>query len=536
MQTMTQGRDRISLAHRAALAVKEVARQLSLVAVVFSVAALVMGTAGTSYAKKAKGGDPAILLDTIVVSNFGSLFNGSVVVFPVGSTMGSGAATHIIGGNTFLGDENGAAGDSRATFSLDVAVAVPLGIAGLLPNGYVVIFGPTANQNSFPGVLIGSFPGFEFTGLSLSQGVAYADPYASFTGELFDEGLGELLAVSNFAHSPAPDSVVVGPDGAVPGPAEGICAINPEGAFGVGSITEYLSAFLLPLNPQNLEGSVSDEPPFPFPFATPPTVTVENIATGTFTTPNVTIGGCASWLFGPIGLTFDSEGFLYVVNELGKYVTVYAPDAEGDAIPLAIIGLTGDTEGAFIDPQYIAIVNDDGDPDDDVIAVTDIGTSKNISAQGSVKFFEPFEDCPMTPLLPVPPFTCYGEQTASLQGKATKLKRPLGIAADTALDDFDDVFYVANNNKNTLQEYVDFDFFGGTQNVPPTLTLNKKKTFLNFPVGVALSQFTPSPEETGTETFTPTPAPTATATATATDTPTATATATAVPTETIGIQ
>ena len=102
------------------------------------------------------------------------------------------------------------------------------------------------------------------------------------------------------------------------------------------------------------------------------------------------------------------------------------------------------------------------------------------------------------------------------------------------------MFYVANNNKNTLQEYVDFDFFGGTQNVPPTLTLNKKKTFLNFPVGVALSQFTPSPEETGTETFSPTPVPTATATATATATvtatPTATATATAVPTETIGIQ
>ena len=357
---MTQGRDRISLAHRAALAFKEVARQLSLVAVVFSVAALVMGTAGTSYAKKASGGDPAILLDTIVVSNYGSLFNGSVVVFPVGSTMGSGASIHIIGGNTFLGDENGAAGDSRATFSLDVAVAVPLGITGFLPNGYVVIFGPTANQNSFPGVIIGSLPGFEETGLSLSQGVAYADPYASFTGELFDEGFGELLAVSNYAHDGGL-GVVVGPDGSDPGPAEGICAVNPEGAFGAGSVTEYLSTFLLPLDPQNEVFSISDEPPFPFPLGTPPTVDVLNTDSDELTTPFVTIGGCASWIFGPIGLTFDSEGFLYVVNEIGKYVTVYEPEAFGDAIPLAIIGLTGDTAGAFIDPQYIAIVNDDGD-------------------------------------------------------------------------------------------------------------------------------------------------------------------------------
>jgi len=532
------------LAHRAALAFKEVARQLSLVAVMFSVAALVMGTAGTSYAKKASGGDAAILLDTIVVSNFGSGTAGSIVTFPLGSTMGSGAATRIIGSNTFLGDGNGATGDTRGSFSLNVAVGAN-GVAGLLPAGFVLVFGPTANQNSFPGVLIGSPLNpdptgdpflFDFSGVTLPQGVAYADPFASLTGEFFDEGFGELLAVANFAYTPAPTSVVVGPDGAVPGPAQGICAVNPQEPFGEGSITEYLSAFLLPLNPQSLATSVSDEPPFPFPFDTPPTVTVENSAfvppQPEIRTANVTIGGCASWLLGPIGLTFDSEGFLYVVNEVGKYVTVYEPEAIGDAIPVAIIGLAGDTAGAFVDPNYIAIVNDDGDPGDDVIAVTDVGTSKNISSQGSVKFFEPFEDCPEVPLLPVPAFTCYGEQTATLQGKATKLKRPLGIAAEAADDDFDDVFYVANNNKNTVQEYVGFDFFGGSQNVPPTLTLNKKKTFLNFPVGVALSQFTPSPEETGTETFSPTPVPTATATATATATVTATDTPTATPSPT----
>ena len=51
-----------------------VARRLSVVTAVFAIAALVAGTAGTSYAKPHhKGPD---LLDTVVVSNNGALFAG----------------------------------------------------------------------------------------------------------------------------------------------------------------------------------------------------------------------------------------------------------------------------------------------------------------------------------------------------------------------------------------------------------------------------------------------------------------------------
>ena len=65
---MTQGKDGISLAHRAALRCRAIARQLSVVALVASAVALVVGTAGSSYAADKK------TEDTVVVSNFGTLF------------------------------------------------------------------------------------------------------------------------------------------------------------------------------------------------------------------------------------------------------------------------------------------------------------------------------------------------------------------------------------------------------------------------------------------------------------------------------
>src|SRR5258708_40176421 len=77
MQTMTQGRDGISLAHRAALGCLAVARRLSVVVLVMSIAALMAGTPGTSYAKKPTLPPGKSTEQTVVVSNFGSLFAGS---------------------------------------------------------------------------------------------------------------------------------------------------------------------------------------------------------------------------------------------------------------------------------------------------------------------------------------------------------------------------------------------------------------------------------------------------------------------------
>ena len=107
MQTMTQGTQSISMAHRAALGCLAVARQLSVVVVMVSIIALVAGTAGTSYAKK-KTPEDRSTEDTVVVTNFGSLFAGSVETFAAGSVLNSGPIRQIRGSNTLIGAGNGA--------------------------------------------------------------------------------------------------------------------------------------------------------------------------------------------------------------------------------------------------------------------------------------------------------------------------------------------------------------------------------------------------------------------------------------------
>ena len=67
---------------------------------------------------------------------------------------------------------------------------------------------------------------------------------------------------------------------------------------------------------------------------------------------NVTIGGCNTFLLGPVGLAFDEYGYLYAANDaeavgIPKFVTVYAPFSYGDLYPLAIIGLVPANSGRF---------------------------------------------------------------------------------------------------------------------------------------------------------------------------------------------
>src|ERR1700676_289320 len=97
MQTMTQGRKGISMAHRAALGCLAVARQLSVVVVGVSIVALVAGTAGTSYAKKKPIPEDHALEQTVVVSNSGSLFAGTVETFAAGSIISAGPSRFIRG-------------------------------------------------------------------------------------------------------------------------------------------------------------------------------------------------------------------------------------------------------------------------------------------------------------------------------------------------------------------------------------------------------------------------------------------------------
>ena len=445
---MTQGRDGISLA-QAALRLMEVARRLSLVAAMLSIAALVTGTAGTSYAGPS-------LPDSVVVSNFGSLFAGSFETFAAGSVSNSIPKFLVIGcktdksaakpcvDNTLLGDGNGAAGNAQSSLTGNIAIAVPLGIAGVFPNGFVETYPYGANGNSSATSIIVSPAGApDLTGISLGQGVAFEDPFDG----VHTLGL-DILAVANFT------PVVVAPDLGIPG--LGLCAPNSPG-FSLGIITEYDTTLLLP--------GINDTPPL-------------NNSPVNGGTHNATIGGCDTFLAGPVGVAFDAEGFLYVVNAgfapTTSFVTVYEPDAHGNALPIAIVGT-----GALVNPAFVAVASgpfvDDFPLPQDTIYVTDVGDN-------SIKIFAPFD--PATCFTAALPFGCFGTQLGTIQGGATKLKRPEGIALDPSGENL----YVVNNNRNSLSV---FENFSGGGNISPTLTIKGRGSQMNFPVGVALPAFSP---------------------------------------------
>jgi hypothetical protein len=224
----------------------------------------------------------------------------------------------------------------------------------------------------------------------------------------------------------------------------------------LGTITEYDKTTLTP--------GVNDIPP------------LDNSPVN-FGTHNATIGGCDTYLLGPVGLAFDAKGFLSVVDEAGAFVTVYEPGAHGNALPLAFIGAVGATAGAFKDPMYVAVSSGVSEPPfgfpDDVIYVTDAGDN-------SIKIFAPFTNCFTAGL----PFACEGTELGVIQGGRTKLNRPEGIA----LDADGDALYVVNHNGNSLLEFEAVGTSGG--NIAPTLIISGKATKMNLPVGVALSQFT----------------------------------------------
>jgi DNA-binding beta-propeller fold protein YncE len=70
--------------------------------------------------------------------------------------------------------------------------------------------------------------------------------------------------------------------------------------------------------------------------------------------PGRVISGFANTkLASPFGIAVDDAGFVYVSNSANNTVTVYAPDARGDASPVRVI--RGPNSSILDHPQFIAI-------------------------------------------------------------------------------------------------------------------------------------------------------------------------------------
>ena len=446
---MTQGRDGISLAHRAALRFWEVARQLSVVAALFTVAALLAATADPSYAggKKNKATSDRTLEDTVVVSNNGAILGGSLTTYTAGSGANAKPLFEVKGNHTLMG-LGGVQGNAQS--SLDGHIVVTSSAADL-----VMSFGPGSNGNTAPDtVLVGGLigppatpTGASPTGIIIPQGATFQNPFrrvsANQPQSLLDE---DIFANSNFGNIVVADENYLGEP--IPCPNKGVT---------IGTITEFFrtdTGFAHPLE---------NSPVFEIPF--PP-------ATGFFSV-NATIAGCNTALDGPIGVAFDGNGNLFVVNEglagLGAgppgFVTKYEAGAHGDAEPIDFIGLFPPTAGAFVDPQYIAVGAEGHE-----IYVTDVGDN-------SIKIFDvstPFD----------------ASLINTISGPGSKLNRPMGIASNDTSGGDD--LYVVNNNDNSLLMFDDPPFSTPSTVIRQNNHNNRVgRTHLNLPVGVALPQFFP---------------------------------------------
>ncbi len=537
---MTQGRDGISLAPKKALRLMGVARRFSVVVAMFVIAALA-GTAGTSYAHHRSG---PVTLNAVTVTNNGSAFGGTLETFKAGAGPKAGPYLWVKGTNTLLSAGTGPAGVAVSSLDDHLAVTVPIDLIDLtgfggFPSalactgagapvpcctgpatgvcgpgtGFAEIFSPGATGNSAPESIIGTrnvtldnvFAGcvgvqdplpcctgpaagtceFNTSGVNTAQGAGFEDPYDGVNPGRDIVAITNTLPVNFFSTTDLVDG------------SNGGAACAAFGGFTVGTIAEFDRAALAPGYNDNV-APFNNNPVCTLPaIAIPPDFDEPPTYCPIGSVNNATIGGCLTFLLGPVAAAFDESGFLFVVNEAGVaaggpgFVTVYPPGAYGDAFPFAAIGLIscplcppgegGSTPpGTFKDPAKIA-VSSDFDFNDDVIFVTDVGDN-------SIKVFSPFTNFDVT----TPTFFYEGTQLGTIKGGSTKLGRPEGIA----VSDETGALYVVNNLKNSFEMFTDFSSDEEGGNIAPTLIVQGRNTKLNFPVDIALPNFSPSSRDT----------------------------------------
>jgi len=550
---MTQGRDGISLAHGAVLSRSAIARQLSIMTLVVSIAALIAGTAGTSYAVD-KG-----IEDTIVVSNFGGLFAGSVETFSVGALRNAHPVRKIIGTQTLLGTANGAAGVAQSSSAAhEIAVAITAGLpappfvqVGGVPvacpadchinpangacsprtqfdcvtttsPGTVVTYTQGANGNSAPATVIdgglaeivnNTFGGSllkNATGLFAPQGVAYNNPFANSDSQVRQGA--DILAVANLA------PIVVGSNTTFI-----TCGVGSLPA--IGTITEYEfgdTGNIAPF-PRQADNFTSDNIVFKVPV--PPSTANPPNPPSDLPIPyfgNASIGGCSTFLFLPVGLAFDVRNDLWVVNTgvhipvpgsadvvIPPFVSEFDPDAafEGDATPINIVGLGGATVGAFFGstPLFIAVGPDPSfETEDEFIFVTDAGSPPFACSGGDhagavCNNFQDNKTCQSpggtSGVCKPPSFIRPSVKIFDVSGGEGAVQTGAISGGRTFLSHptgialSGDDLYVASQTANMILMFDDFSTSGG--NIAPKVRIRGPQTGLNFPVGVALPEFAP---------------------------------------------
>jgi hypothetical protein len=474
---MIQGKEKLSLAHRAASGTLGVARTIlvAAAAIAFSLTTVtnVPAAAVRPPVPAGPGGssgtplpNPLPLEDAIIVGNYGAIEGGSWQVYPAGQKGGNfKPSQYVTGPNTVLVGPTGIVeGPATLVFPVFVGLFAANGVFG---------YAPSSNGNNFP---LFTFVG-PGTGLNAPFGVTTGN-----TEGLVTE-LGTGLWVTN-------------------GLVE-VFASPPLGApCSVGTITTFDPA--LPgvgQNPLPTTGGVSDNVVFQ-----------QNGAPS-----NVTIGGCTAGLLFPVGiavhnLAVDDEvvksqpdqvapdGIVYVVNfgvnatakhgktpaspALNGYLLAFNPGLTGygDVSPIGAFGAPGQpgTQNILFKPEYIALTPGEeilataktksGSIEllgSDLLAVTDI-------QDNSIKFFEALESD-----IGTIGFTFIG----SIVGSQTRLHTPMGIAVGLS----GDTYYVSNQSTNAVTMYdLEDGVISTGMNFPPSTIIQGSKTLLNQPTGMAI--------------------------------------------------